>query len=192
VLAFTSCPDALTADADLVVRYPIDMGQHRHAHTHRHADAHTNTNTNTHTSSHPIRSSRSCLCLVHCGDFSDSGSEEEVRRFNRWLGSLPHAHKVVISGNMDGLGLDARLSSVERAAHLRSLFTNAVYLQHESVLIEGMRVFGSPYTPEFVGGFQLHDEREATRLWRTIPDDVDVLITHGRCLTSSTTLCMCR
>ena len=39
--------------------------------------------------------------LVHAGDFSNVGLEKDVISFNRWLGELPHAHKVVIAGNHD-------------------------------------------------------------------------------------------
>jgi len=39
--------------------------------------------------------------LIHAGDFSQTGRIDEVRRFAAWLGSLPHARKLVIAGNHD-------------------------------------------------------------------------------------------
>jgi hypothetical protein len=39
--------------------------------------------------------------LLHAGDFSSMGRSNEVERFDAWLGTLPHRHKVFIAGNHD-------------------------------------------------------------------------------------------
>ena len=36
--------------------------------------------------------------LIHAGDFSEAGHISEVKSFNKWLGTLPHKHKIVIAG----------------------------------------------------------------------------------------------
>jgi predicted phosphohydrolase len=36
--------------------------------------------------------------LLHAGDFSMTGNLEPVRKFNEWLGKLPHTTKIVIAG----------------------------------------------------------------------------------------------
>lgn len=36
--------------------------------------------------------------LIHGGDFSSTGKESEVEEFSKWLGKLPHKHKIVIAG----------------------------------------------------------------------------------------------
>ena len=41
--------------------------------------------------------------LVHTGDFSNKGDLQAIRRFNEFLGRMPHAHKVVVCGNHDYL-----------------------------------------------------------------------------------------
>jgi predicted phosphohydrolase len=83
--------------------------------------------------------------LVHAGDFSTRGGVEEVARFNAWLGTLPHKHKVVIAGNHDFL--------FEREPVLaRSMLTNATYLEDSGVTIEGVRFWGSPWQPRFSTG----------------------------------------
>lgn len=47
------------------------------------------------------------------------------------------------------------------------------------VEIEGVRIFGSPYTPYFVGNaFQYPLNREKI-IWNCIPDKLDLLVTHG-------------
>ena len=37
--------------------------------------------------------------LLHTGDFTMRGDEQEVINFNQWLGTLYHKHKIVIAGN---------------------------------------------------------------------------------------------
>lgn len=39
--------------------------------------------------------------FVHCGDFTDNGTEEEVLDFLNWLIELPYPHKIFITGNHD-------------------------------------------------------------------------------------------
>lgn len=39
--------------------------------------------------------------LVHCGDFTDMGTEQEVLDFLNWLIELPYKHKVFVTGNHD-------------------------------------------------------------------------------------------
>lgn len=54
-----------------------------------------------------------------------------------------------------------------------------IYLQHEAVEIEGIKIFGSPYQPLFFNwGFQYHETR-AHEIWNTLPPQIDILITHG-------------
>ena len=35
--------------------------------------------------------------LIHTGDFTICGKEEDVIKFNDWIGTLPHEYKVVIA-----------------------------------------------------------------------------------------------
>ena len=89
------------------------------------------------------------------------------------LTKLPHKHKLVVAGNHDFL--------FERdPATARALFTHATYLEDEAVEIDGVRFYGSPYTPEFFNWAFMLPRGEALRAkWSRIPNDVDVLVTHG-------------
>jgi predicted phosphodiesterase len=111
--------------------------------------------------------------FVHCGDWSHSGGASEVELFDAWLGKLPHKHKIVISGNMDGIGVYAKPAG--------GLFKNAKYLLDSSVWAEGLLFYGSPWTPRYDGGFQYDGEsmREGKAIWDKVPVGVDVLVTHG-------------
>ncbi len=119
--------------------------------------------------------------LIHAGDFTMGGREQEIADFNFWLESLPHMHKVVVPGNHDML--------FESSPGLaRVLLPAAKVLIHEEVVVEGMRVFGSPWTPVFHDWAFNYKQTEANERWSTIPDGVDVVVTHGpaRCILDNT------
>ena len=37
--------------------------------------------------------------FFHCGDFTMKGTESQIRKFNKFLGTLDFKHKIVIAGN---------------------------------------------------------------------------------------------
>lgn len=39
--------------------------------------------------------------VVHCGDFTENGTEEEVLDFLNWFAGLPYPHKLFVTGNHD-------------------------------------------------------------------------------------------
>ena len=111
--------------------------------------------------------------LVHAGDVTRKGELDTVADFDRWLGSLPHRHKVVICGNHD-------FCFQEQPHAARALLTTAVYLEDNSVTLGGLTVYGSPWQPWFGGwAFNLPRGPELAAVWAKIPDRTDILITHG-------------
>lgn len=111
--------------------------------------------------------------LVHAGDCLRRGTLEELVELDEWLGALPHAHKVLIAGNHDW----CFEQEPERA---RELVTNAQYLQDEATEIAGVRFWGSPWQPRFMDwAFNLDRGEPLAEKWAMIPDDTDVLVTHG-------------
>ncbi|RXN21947.1 metallophosphoesterase MPPED2 [Labeo rohita] len=134
--------------------------------------------------------------LLHTGDFTELGLPSEVKKFNDWLGSLPYEYKVVIAGNHE-LTFDKdfmselikqdyyRFPSVSKLRtedfdDVQSLLTNCVYLQDSEVTIKGFRIYGTPWTPWFNGwGFNLPRGQSLLDKWNQIPEDVDILMTHG-------------
>jgi Icc-related predicted phosphoesterase len=110
--------------------------------------------------------------LIHAGDFTlFSESMEAVADFNKWLGGLPHRHKIVVPGNHE--------SFLEEDASRRSMLDNANVLINEGIEIEGLRLWGSPVTPMYGGAFGLSSAKYRRRLYAQIPQDIDVLISHG-------------
>jgi len=113
--------------------------------------------------------------LIHAGDFCGRGRAAEVRDFAAWMGAMPHRHKLVTPGNHD--------RPVENdPSTFRKVFAEQGIrlLINESVWIEEFRFFGSPYTPTFFDWHFMRDRGPAIRAeWEKIPDDADVVITHG-------------
>jgi Icc-related predicted phosphoesterase len=130
--------------------------------------------------------------LLHCGDFTHRGTHAEIKDFNAWLGSLPHQHKIVVAGNhdfcMDAAEYDANWRSAFRHAEYndpnvsRELLTNATYLENRSLVVDGVKFYGSPMTPPIPGrtmAFNVARGFAAQQHWAKLPVDVDVLVTHG-------------
>jgi len=112
--------------------------------------------------------------LVHAGDFSRGrGSIDQVADFNDWLGELPYDHIVITSGNHD--------FPLERDLPLcRGMLTNCHLLMGEEVIIDGLKFYGDPHQPWFHNwAFNLPRGEKLAAVWANIPDDTDVLITHG-------------
>jgi Icc-related predicted phosphoesterase len=115
--------------------------------------------------------------FIHSGDFSEGSDKNTVKSvidFNNWLGELPHKHKVIVAGNHDFLFEKLRQEA-------ESLITNATYLRDKAVTVEGLKIYGSPWQPYFCNwAFNLpRDGDELRQVWSDIPDDTDILVTHG-------------
>ena len=110
--------------------------------------------------------------LLCAGDITRRGMSAEVKVFDEWLSTLPHRHKIVIAGNHDFCFQD----DGERA---RASLTHGTYLQDQSITVEGIKIYGSPWQPVFCRmAFNLTAPELRLR-WEAIPDDTDILLTHG-------------
>lgn len=111
--------------------------------------------------------------LIHAGDFTGIGSPRAVTDFNRWLGTLPHPHKIIIAGNHE-------LTFQKSPDVVRGLITNAIYLENNAVEVMGLKIWGSPYTPKFYNwAFMRERGEDIKRIWDQVPEDIDILVTHG-------------
>lgn len=112
--------------------------------------------------------------LIHAGDLTGSGSFRQVQRELDWLNSQPHKHVVIIAGNHDFAFENPKVTSPVLE------LGRIVYLENSEVTIEGLRIYGSPVQPKY-GWWAFNVERgEAIRkYWDMIPNNVDVLVTHG-------------
>ena len=122
--------------------------------------------------------------LIHCGDFTSKGKIEQVQSFADWFANLPHPRKLLIAGNHD-MSLDKSFSrmgkdSYQNAKKIVENIHNTEYLMDSGTTVHGIKVYGSPWQPEFCNwGFNLKRGHQCDEKWRLIPSDTDVLITHG-------------
>jgi len=113
--------------------------------------------------------------LIHTGDVTEYGSEDEVADFLFWFSKQPFSHKVFIAGNHDLF-----LEECTPAKRKKMIPSDIIYLQNSGIEIKGLKVWGSPVTPYFLGmAFNARQGTEIRKVWNKIPAGTDILITHG-------------
>lgn len=110
--------------------------------------------------------------LILAGDLTRHGQPDELPDLNDWLGTLPHAHKLLIAGNHDFI-------CEQELERIPQLLSNATYLCDTTIEIAGVVCFGSPWTPSGGGWAFSRSLNALAYRWAEIPEHTDVLITHG-------------
>jgi len=117
--------------------------------------------------------------VIHTGDCSNHKdpyqNEWEVKDFLMWYEQVDIPNKIYIPGNHD--------TSIERNLVKASDFiSRGIHLlNHDWVDINGIKIFGSPYTPTF-GNWAFMKSRETiNRVWEQIPEGMDIVGVHGPC-----------
>lgn len=116
--------------------------------------------------------------IVCSGDITFRGELDILADFVNWMKNLPIKHKICVFGNHE---LDFEGNGFKRPYALSAL-QNAgiIYLEDSGVEIDGVKFWGSPITPYFHGWeFNRHRGEEIKKHWDQIPNDTNVLITHG-------------
>lgn len=111
--------------------------------------------------------------LIFAGDMCNHGTLHEVIQFDQLLAQCDHPYKIVIAGNHD-----FPFQNTPDVA--RACLQHGIYLQDSTVEIEGLKIYGSPWQPWFLDwAFNLRRGEELRQKWDLIPNDIDILITHG-------------
>ena len=124
--------------------------------------------------------------LIHAGDLTDDGTPADLQTQLDWLASLPHAHKVVVCGNHDSwFDKSARVAKGMAADEAGPTFAdNVYYLERSARTIDfangrSLKVYGAPDIPKCgPESFSFQYERTAHPWKNTVPNDVDILVTH--------------
>jgi Icc-related predicted phosphoesterase len=112
--------------------------------------------------------------LVHAGDCTSMGQKHEINEFLKWFSNTDFEHKIFIAGNHD-FGFEKETDIDQQFKDL-----GVTYLFDNDITIDGIKFYGSPWQPEFYNwAFNLPRGEELASKWEKIPDDVDILITHG-------------
>jgi Icc-related predicted phosphoesterase len=121
--------------------------------------------------------------LIHAGDISSMGYEHEITEFCKWFDSIDNYDtKIFIAGNHDW-GFQ---NNVEKISQIVNSYKTIDYLQDENMGVQVgenpmINIYGSPWQPEFYNwAFNLpKNGDELKSKWDNIPDDTDILVTHG-------------
>jgi Icc-related predicted phosphoesterase len=118
-----------------------------------------------------------CDVLIHAGDFTGSGTISETKAFVNWFSKQPAKDKVFISGNHDAL--DQEFSPLFKS--IVSEYPSVTYLRDEMAIIQGLKIYGYPWTPRFFDWNWMADPESPLMLstLKAIPEDLDILISHG-------------
>lgn len=113
--------------------------------------------------------------LIHSGDATGRGSLSEIKSFFSWFERQPSKWKIYVAGNHDFLPQeDPSLFRMLLAEH-----PQVIYLENSEVMVEGIRIYGSPITPRFYDWAFNADSPSLKETWQAIPSGIDILITHG-------------
>lgn len=115
--------------------------------------------------------------LIVAGDLVAYSTGFDYGHFYEWLHQLDYRKKVVIAGNHD--------SFLQKIPEFFKVTGHADYLCDSGTELEGLKIWGSPWTLKFKGqnpkamAFSLDTEEELAKKWAMIPEDTDILITHS-------------
>lgn len=128
---------------------------------------------------HELLTLKGADVLIHCGDFSHGG-RQEIMSFLTWLSKQEHEHKILIAGNHD-----TWLEEMSKMEELKEDFRNfvfrtygVIYLNEDSVTIDGIHFYGSPYSVQYYNWSFMESEEMLYERYKNIPDDTQVLLTH--------------
>ena len=101
--------------------------------------------------------------IVHSGDISLNGTEDEIIDFIEWFDTLPYKYKIFIAGNHDDYLFKA---------NLEGLSGNCFYLCNSEITINGVKFYGLPmFMEDIISGDYIENINK-------IPSDTNVLVTH--------------
>jgi Icc-related predicted phosphoesterase len=136
--------------------------------------------------------------LIFAGD-SNVASKNKFEKWIEWFKSHSHPIKIFIAGNHDWF-YEKQISNMIRyfdnhEVNYRpkdTIYTEGLfYLENNSVTInvpvisgDGeidniLKIYGTPYTPTFYNWAFMADEDKLEYIYSNIPNDTDILVTHG-------------
>lgn len=123
--------------------------------------------------------------LIVAGDWCRNDHISEFFKFKSWLERCPFRKKIIVAGNHDNFVATAQSLEEISFSSLLEKNPSIEYLCDSGTTFEGFKIWGSPWTKTFdqinpkCTAFTVQTEEELSLKWRSIPADVDVLITHS-------------
>lgn len=123
-----------------------------------------------------------CNLLIICGDIVQLNVQSEVHKsikwlrnkFKPWATNLPCDKVIFIAGNHDWI-------AEKEVKFMLDTFPKdekVTYLFHEPYEYEGLKIFGTPYCQRFYNWAFMRDDEDLQQIYKCIPKDLDILITH--------------
>lgn len=120
--------------------------------------------------------------LICAGDISSRGYLNELENFFKWYDGIDNYDtKIFICGNHD-FGFQ---DNPEKIKEILTGYKTIEYLQDDLLMVgedyeKMVKIWGSPWQPKFHNwAFNLPRGEKIMEMWNLIPNDVDILVTHG-------------
>lgn len=128
-----------------------------------------------------------CDLLIHAGDLTPKGEIPMLESALNWLSKQPAKHIVFIAGNHDRCFQDnpnhVKNHIIDKLPFHMTYLEAGSYAHEDSVIVNGLKIWGSPWTPYFYNWAYNFPERDlgymARKHWDMIPSDTDIVISHG-------------
>lgn len=113
--------------------------------------------------------------LIHSGDYSLGGTTGETSRFLDWYADQDYSHLILVAGNHDWLAEKQPALFAEECSN-----RGIILLNDSDYEAGGIKIWGSPIQPWFHNwAFNRWPGEDIEKHWDLIPDDTEILITHG-------------
>ena len=132
--------------------------------------------------------------LILAGDYTATNHLPEWSQFFQWLKQQNYNNKIIVAGNHDGylsVGFPKNQSEADEVKEVQkflqeigeSVKPDFEYLCDSGTEVNGLKIWGSPWTPWFSGvnpkcKYFMKSEGFLDKRFALIPNDIDILITH--------------
>lgn len=115
-----------------------------------------------------------CDMIIHAGDFTYHGELTEVIRFLDWYEKQDAKYKLLVCGNHEVV-ISGQFDLLKSMCEDKGI----TLLHNSHTVIEGLTIFGSPYSRKFGNWAYMADETDLANIYDTILPNTDIVITHG-------------
>lgn len=118
-----------------------------------------------------------CDVLISAGDYSFTGERHIVRNYHEWLNEQPATHIISGQGNHE-VWVENNFEEAKQIA--LTACPRAFFVEEGGITIDDINFWYSAITPWFHDwAYNRRAGRDIEEHWKKIPENTNVLITHG-------------